>query len=609
MIKNAEPRSISRIFTREANWFYRIPMYQRAYTWGQNEWATLFNDLTENDNGYFLGSIICVNSSAVTDDKRTDLQLIDGQQRITSLSILLLAIYSKLKSIKDLNENQRDKLKDIKKELVLLTDEDNDIYSPRLTLQIQDSNNVDYLYLLSSQGLIDDQPKPKKFGLRRISKAFKCFTNCIETYLKEDEKPAKQLLELASTINSAVLVFIEVDTNKDAYMLFESLNNRGIPLSAIDLIKNYLISVADIPTDKKNAEKVYKQWERIISYLGEDYSIQERFLRQYYNAFREELNEPHRSEEDKSTYPIGYLATKSTLLDIYEKLIRFGYKEFLDDLEKKASIYSVLTNNPTDENRVSELEKSLENLEHIQGAPSYILLLNLVSNKEYYNLTYGDIDNMVQYLVKFFVRRNFTDYPNTRNLTKIFMDSIALIRGKTDIDVIATVSDYLKSQSSSDKDFENKLRDDVYLINTDSTRFLLCYYESRFSTKEIHTNLWERDAHNKYVWTIEHIFPEGDNVPQDWVDMIAAGDKAKAAEYREQYTHKLGNLTITGYNSNLSNLSFDNKKNRKKDDVHIGYKNGLKLNEDIVVKKSWTVEDIKTRTNQLVETFLAEFKM
>ena len=609
MIKNADPRAITRIFTREANWYYRIPMYQRAYTWGQNEWTTLFNDLTENDNGYFLGSIICVNSSMVTDDRRTDLQLIDGQQRITSLSILLLAIYSKLKAIPDLNENQKDKLKDIKKELVLLTDEDNDIYSPRLTLQIQDSNNADYLYLLSSEGLLDAQPKPKKCGLRRIIKAFRCFSNCIELFIKDEEKPAKKLFDLATTINSAILVFIEVDTNKDAYMLFESLNNRGIPLSAIDLIKNYLISVADIPTDKRSAEKAYKQWEKIISYLGDDYSIQERFLRQYYNAFREELNAPHRSEDDKAEFPIGYLATKSTLLDIYEKLIKFGYKAFLDDLEQKAEIYSVLINNANDEDKIDELEKSLEDLEHIQGAPSYILLLYLVSNKDYYSLSYDDINTVVQFLVKFFVRRNFTDFPNTRNLTKIFMDTVSLIRGKAGENIIEIISSYLKSQSSSDADFESKLRDDVYLINVDSTRFLLCYYENRFTTKEIHTNLWERDSHNKYVWTIEHIFPEGENVPNEWVYMIAAGDRVKANEYREKYTHKLGNLTITGYNSNLSNLSFENKKNRKKDDNYIGYKNGLKLNEDVVLKSAWTIDDIKTRTDQLVESFLTEFKM
>ena len=435
MIKKAEPRSVSRIFTREANWFYNIPMYQRAYTWGTNECTTLFNDLVENENGYFLGSIICVNSSIVTDDKRTDLQLIDGQQRITSLSILLLAIYSKLIEIKDqLTENQQDKLKDIKRELVLLIDEENEVYCPRLSLQIQEFNDLDYKFLLFTHHLIENQSKPKNFGLRRINRAFKCFTSSIEAYLSGEEKIAKKLFDLATTINSAVLVFIEVDTNKDAYMLFESLNNRGIPLSAIDLIKNFLISIADIPTDKKNAEKVYKKWEKIISYLGEEYGIQERFLRQFYNAYREELNDPHRTGEDKSFYPIGYLATKSSLLDIYEKLIKYDYNAFLQDLESKAKIYSILINNANEEDCISEWKVALKDLEHIQGAPSYILLLYIVSNKEYFCLSNEEINKVIQYLVKFFVRRNFTDFPNTRNLTKIFMDAVSQIRGKQGIE-------------------------------------------------------------------------------------------------------------------------------------------------------------------------------
>ena len=81
--------------------------------------------------------------------------------------------------------------------------------------------------------------------------------------------------------NSAVLVSIEVETNKDAYMLFESLNNRGVPLSAIDLIKNLLISISD--RDGK-AEECYTIWKKIISYLSDDYGVQERFFRQFYNA-------------------------------------------------------------------------------------------------------------------------------------------------------------------------------------------------------------------------------------------------------------------------------------------------------------------------------------
>lgn len=621
MIKRADPVSVSQVFTREAKWFYKIPMYQRAYTWGQNEWITLFNDIADNENGYFLGTIICVNASTATYANRVDFQLIDGQQRVTSLSILLLAIYSQLKKYQNsFNENQQDKFKDIKKELVLLTDEENDIYSPRLTLQIQDSNQEDYLYLLASEKLIDEEKKPKFIGNRRIQRSFKCFTKCLENYIEEKKKEdstikiAKVLFDLREKINNAVVVFIEVDSNKDAYMLFESLNNRGIPLSAIDLIKNNLIMKADITTDKKAAEKAYKQWEKIIKYLGDEYGTQERFLRYYYNGFREEINEPHRTgNEGEKQYPIGYLATKSTLLEIYEKLIGFGYQNFLDELEAKAKVYSTLINKSEDDNRIEELKDSLSDLEHIQGTPSHLLLLYVLFNKDFFGLSYETINELIKFLVKFFVRRNFTDFPNTRNLNKIFMDAVAKIRGKSNINVIKTVCDFLTTQSSTDEDFEKKLRDDVYTLNTDSTRFLLCYYENKYSTKEIHTDLWTKDPSNKYVWTIEHIFPEGENLPNEWIEMVAGkeeGNKAKAYELREKFTHKIGNLTLTGYNSSLSNMSFDKKMNRKDEKGnYVGYRNGLKLNEDIITKTKWDTQDIKNRTDLLVKTFLEDFKM
>ena len=403
-----------------------------------------------------------------------------------------------------------------------------------------------------------------------------------------------------------MLVSIEVETHKDAYMLFESLNNRGIPLSAIDLIKNMLISVSD--SDGKS-EECYFKWKKILNYLGDDYSVQERFFRQFYNAYRDELNEPYKAE-GKVKYALGYLATKTTLLDIYEKLIKDNYELFLDRIEKEAKNYSILINNASEDDVITELEKPLFNLDKIQGAPSYILLLYLLSNKNKLGINNDILANIINYLTKFFVRRNITDYPNTRNLTKIFMDLVSLVSDKSGNEIYNIIVDYLKNNSSTDDIFVMKLKGQIYLENPDATRFLLCYYEDKFKTNEIYTDLWSRDNSNKYIWTIEHIFPEGENIPKEWVEMIAGGNKDLAMEYLNNYGHTLGNLTITGYNQNLSNLSFEKKKNRvNKDGNYIGYKNGLKLNEDIVNKDKWTVDDIKERTNSLVEFFSEEFKL
>ena len=613
MIKHTDPYQVSQIFSNEKVILYKIPKYQREYTWGPKEWNLLFNDIIENENGYFLGSIICVDKSksAMND---VELEVIDGQQRITSLSLLLVALYDKLSKYKaKFDDDQFTDLNNIKRELVIKRD--NEMYA-RLTPQVQGNNRSDYFSLLCEKGLLVNKEKKSFAGLRKMYKGFYHFSNMIDKHLEEileevpeeelENEKIKALFGLTRKFNSAILVSIEVETNKDAYMLFESLNNRGIPLSAIDLIKNLLISISD--QDGK-AEECHAKWEKIINnYLTDDYSVQERFFRQFYNAYREELNKPFPTG-GKTKYALGYLATRTTLLDIYEKLLKNGYEEFLDRLLYEAKNYAILINNVDEDTKNEVLYDSLLNLERIQGAPAYILLLYIMSNKESLELNDKIIKEIIDFLVKFFVRRNITDYPNTRNLTKIFMDAVSLISDKKGEEIYELIKVFLINNSSSDEEFEKKLNGGLYIDNPEATRFLLCYYENRFMTSERYTDLWKRDNSNKYVWTIEHIFPEGNNIPDSWVNMIADGNRELANEYLNKYVHTLGNLTITGYNQTLSNLSFIEKKDRKKDGKFVGYRNGLTLNEDVVSEEEWKIDNINNRTKKLVDYFVEEFKL
>ncbi len=129
-------------------------------------------------------------------------------------------------------------------------------------------------------------------------------------------------------------------------------------------------------------------------------------------------------------------------------------------------------------------------------------------------------------------------------------------------------------------------------------------------TQETYVDLWRRYDNKQYVWSIEHIFPQGANIPQCWVDMIADGDSEKAREYQELYVHTFGNLTITGYNSTLGNKSFAKKRDRiDSRGKPIGYKNGLNLNADIADKETWTVDIIKARTDVMVEKIMNMFRL
>lgn len=608
MIKDCKPYELKVILGHDKKAFYDIPKYQREYTWGMSEWDALFDDLVDNSKGYFLGTIICVNKSISTFEE-TRLSVIDGQQRLTSLTLLLLAIYKELEKHKDsFKETEADKFRDLKKEIVVLNDDEEPV--SRIVPQAQGNNLADFQYLLYDNGLLNDYPSVKFRQRRKIYKAFKFFQEQVANYIEEEKQADSSkddktiLFDFLKKVNGALMVYIEVDSNQDAYMLFESLNNRGVPLSAIDLIKNLVISKSE---EDGLTDKIYTQWERILTYLGEEYNYQERFFRQFYNAYRDELNKKYESETKK--YPLGYLATKSTLLDIFERLIKDDYKHLLNRLEKEAKSYSIITNNPAPDDEIALLKEPLLNLERIGGAPSYLLLMYLLSNKAELELNESDIKRVVDQLIKYFVRRNLTDFPNTRNLAKIFMDIVGNIQALKGQDVIDDIFKELKEHSSTNELFETKLKGPVYLTNTDTTRFLLCYYEDTFSTKEIHTNLWERVS-NKFIWTIEHVFPEGENIPSEWVEMIAGGDKALAQQYLEEYAHTIGNLTITGYNSNLSNMSFSKKKDRKRDDGnYIGYRNGLKLNEDIVSEDTWTVNKIKARSEKLIKIFMEQYKL
>ncbi len=593
---------------------YQIPKYQREYSWGKKECTTLFNDIVENQIGYFLGSIICVkisSSCSFDDEKITTLQLIDGQQRMTSLSLLLLALYSKIEEYKsEFNRQQDTNFRNLEQMLVYITPDEK--YVPRLIPQVQNNNKDDYFKLLYNAKLYDKDTNISHKGNRRITYAFKLFQELIEKIVEEesdnDKKEITILFNLFDKINDSTIVAIEVADNKKAYMLFESLNNRGLPLSAIDLIKNNLISLSDDPNNPNVAEKCYNQWEHMLGYLTDNYGIRERFFRQYYNAFRDEINANDKSENKK--YYFGNLATKSTILEIYEVLMEKNYQSLLDDLEAKAKIYAILINNSQEEVE-KEMKKALYNLEHIQGAPCYLLLLYIFNYAEKFKLSIKDLIEIINYLVSFFVRRNITDYPATRNLNKLFMDCIDIVKKYEGAELIAELKLFLKHNSSSNDTFEEKLRGNVYINNVDNTRFLLSYYEMKFETSEIFVEPYRKE-NGKYVWTIEHIFPEGDNIPIYWINMIANGDKSLAEKYLEEYAHTFGNLTLTGYNPNLSNLSFEEKKNKQdkqKEGKYIGFKNKLALNNDVVSEEKWTIDCIKKRTEKFVTFFLKEFKL
>jgi len=598
MIRSVNKYQISEIFSTERAVIYNVPRYQREYTWGTSQWEELFDDINENESGYFLGSIICIDQSTDT-LQNSKLEVVDGQQRLTTLSLLFAALYTRLRSSQD--ESIRSKVNTLKNRLIL--EDSNEVL--RLTPQQQNNNLNDYLALLYEVGLIGERERPANAGNRKIIKAYRYFENRLDN-LTPDNQDYTQILAFLNKTYQACLVKIEVLTHSDAYTLFETLNNRGAPLTAVDLIKNKLLSQLE-NANQGNLERYFDRWNRLITQLGDDYAIQERFFRQYYNSFKNELNSPFRTEDGQRD-PLGTLATRSNLIQIYERLITREPAHFLESLYEASNCYAMMLSTRAHE-LSARLEKEFQNIDHVQAAPAYVLLMNLLLYKERYELSDEQVERLVFLLVSFFVRRNVTDTPPTRDITRLFMriiDRIEHLRGE---EVFSTIRNELRSVSTSDEIFRRKLEGAIYEENSGIARFILCYLAEKGMTNEYNSDLWKKDG-KQYSWTIEHIFPQGENIPDAWVQMIANGDQQLATAHQKTYVHTLGNLTITAYNSSLGNKSFEEKRDRvDRNGNYVGFKNRLNLNERLATATTWTTEQIALRTQSIVNQVMAEFNI
>lgn len=594
MINQAKQSPLWEILSTNGMVYYEIPKYQREYSWNKDNWEALFSDIEENPAKYFIGSIIFVSKLNMPDE--SIFEVIDGQQRLTTLSILYASIYQKLKSSFSeeisANEDLQARLVTIKQRLVSPKDKTR----VKFSLLTQNDNLWDWQSLLSEELKILEYKdiNTRNKGNRRIYKCFRFFSEKITEYSLE------KIWELLDKLDNIVLVSITVDTHSDAFVLFEVLNNRGVPLSAMDIIKNKMLSVLD---KSWNIDSSFEQWQAFGRNISDNIALQERFLRHFYQAFK---------TYDRVGIVWESKATKSSLIRIYETLINRDAKWLMNSLIEKSKVYTELSN-PTgdEENSYAFMRDELIDLERVGAAPSYQLLLYISDNETRIK---GEKESfyrsLIQFLVSYFVRRNITSFPATSGLDQMFIE---IIRELANAEVISleTIKNFMMKPSllASDDDFVKFLKWDIYESSRDMTRFLLAKIEMRHSTKERNINFWEQDK-GDYIWTIEHVLPQGTNLPSEWIEMIAEGDKQKAQEYQEQYAHTLWNLTLTGYNSTLSNAPFEIKRDKKNaEGSDVGYKNGLYLNTALRNANKWGIDDISLRGDGLIGEVLKLFKV
>ncbi|WGE32170.1 DUF262 domain-containing HNH endonuclease family protein [Actinobacillus genomosp. 2] len=573
MIESAAKTTVSALLSKNdsgTEFFYTIPPYQREYAWNKNQWDNLFDDLMDNDEGYFIGSLICILG------EKNEAIVIDGQQRLTTLNLLLLAIYYKLE---ELYHNQKFTANKSYLRKFLSTQEFFSYNEKiRLTPSIQNNNQKDYFHLVNKVVNEDKNNPPTNYGNRRIAKAFSHFKKRVEEHVEES---IDKLFSLLDKVTSACVVRIDTKDEASAFTLFESINNRGIPLTPMDLIKNSMIS----NLKSQDAEKTNQQWQNIVKNLN-DYDIQVRYLRHFYQAFRPtNLIFDATKGKDK--------ITKNELIQIYTNAIKQKPEDVLKELTKKAITYQVLSfpEEITSDNQFIQYQDKLIDLRKLGIAPAYTLLLFLF---EQYPM--ADFTTLLNYLEQWFIARHLTNVPASNSLDQIFIE--ATKKQHNNYDQEKLIDELQKHIPSSARIREALKSKNLYEDNTVLIRYILVYLERQLRTNEDKVDFWEVTKGQKLIWSVEHIYPR---TPKEgeWADDC------------KEWLHSLGNLTLTAYNSSLSNSSFEKKVNVKDDrGKDIGLKSGkVEINNYLRDKIKWTPEYIKERGKELENQFISQLSL
>ena len=527
-------------FLNKPKTHFIIPVYQRNYDWRNTQCQDFIKDIESLVNKpretHFLGTIVYVKNKdeEALEQGINENIIIDGQQRITTSMLFLKAIY-------DLSDDEYDK---------------EEIYDDYLTIKrrdklklkpIKDDNDM-FVKLLRNED-IDQNEKS------RIYKNYNFFIN----YLQNSSLSIKKYFKAFSRL---WVVYIELDREKDnPQLIFESINATGLSLSEADLIRNFILMDKDYKEQHYLFEEYWSKIEKLLK--SENISL---FIRDYLTMKEGEI--PKQNEVYKSF--------KKYLLKH-----KISSEELLKDLHYNADIYSKFLFLGYENRKVNLIIKELKDLKVTVAFP-YLLSLfrdnleNIIDDKI--------LIECLALIRNYIFRRLICEY-STNALNKVFMSlqkELLLIEHYKEnyYQSLATVLIQKKGSTTLPKEEEFKkyfLTKDIY--NFKNTNYLLYSLES-FENKEL---IPLADL------TIEHIMPQ--QLTTKWE--IELGDKAN--EVHEKYLHNIGNLTLSGYNSELSNKSFSDKKDIIKTSA-------IKLNRYFDEIEFWNEEEIQKRAIYLYET-------
>ncbi len=547
---------------------YIIPVYQRNYDWTQKQCKQLFDDLVhvskEGRKKHFFGSIV---STLAANGGGSDYLIIDGQQRITTVSILFVAIVNLLKSKKVSSEDEK-LVRYIENKFIV------DEYSPevrKLRLKPIKDDCTAFDKLVAG----DEEEFEKGSNITQNYEYF-CSRICSGEISVDD---------LFASIKKLEIIDIFVDKDENPQLIFESLNSTGLDLTEADKIRNFILMGLDSQLQNEYYEKY---WNKIEKYT--DYAVSD-FIRHYLTLKQKKI----------PNVKAVYFAFKD-----YVKQLKFTPAEYgtlLSDLLFFAKIYALILGKKVLEIPVSNtILATLRRLDLIDVSVSYPFLLALFGAFARGEIPESDVNKSLECVESFVFRRIMCALP-TNALNKIFctLDSDIKRLNKSGSPYSSVLVYVLESKTNSaefpkDKDFSKAIREkNVYKMQKKNKQYLFDRLENKGTVE--HVNVIElmdsTDDTNKL--TIEHIMPR--TLSADWKRDLGENWK----EIFDTRLHTLPNLTLTGYNSKYGNERFSVKKT-----IEHGFKDsGLNINKILLDFDKWTETEMNARCDALTEEMIS----
>ncbi|MCQ2787969.1 DUF262 and DUF1524 domain-containing protein [Helicobacter pylori] len=528
-----------------------IPIYQRLYSWKKEQCEQLWDDIIKiggNDkaNGHFIGSILYVQDSVYT-TKHNEFLIIDGQQRLTTITLLLIALRNHLsEEVEILEKFSRKK---IENRYLINRDEDGD---KKFRLILSESDKDTLLSLIDKNKRKPSEPSVK------IMENFKLFEEWIN-------KNTDKLEAIFKGLEKLIIVEISLEREKDdPQLIFESMNSKGIELTQTDLIRNYIV----METEVEKQEDFYNQyWRAMEEDFKQNETLFNRFVRHYLTIKTGKIPKEKRV----------YEAFKD-----YQQKEGIEIEDLLKDLQKYCGYFCRIAFKKEAD---KDLNKALSFLVDLEMDVVYPLLLELYSDYNDGVLSKQDFIPIIALTESYLCRRAVCGL-GSKGLNKIFPSFTKKINKDQYLESIE--AHFLSLEKTTGKfPKDSEFRDSFITIDFYKLQKKEYFFErlENFDTKE---------PVNTKECTIEHIMPQ--TLTEAWKRDLGENFQA----IHDKYLHTIGNLTLTGYNDKYSNNSFQEKR-----DMENGFKqSSLKLNQGLKDLESFGEKEIEKRANDLADRAL-----